>query len=171
MNENPTSSRAFRLPAESIPASATTTMSVTPCRFANAVNTGMRVLVAALLPSKRWISRGNPCGSTRSPTWTWGSMRCSLLIPTRRSWSSFSAWQVQRRDVIHHHRDRAPGRAAGHTCLADHVAVITVHAPVQAAEDRAQPRRGHADLVQDPDRVGLGRRLDDPRQHLSLIHI
>jgi len=75
---------------------------------------------------------------------------------------------VQRRDVIHHHGDRAPGRAAGHARLGDLVAVATAHAPVQAAEDRPQPRRGHADLVQDADRVGLGRRLDDPRQHQPL---
>src|SRR5450759_2766019 len=168
MNENPASSRAFRFPAESIPASATTTMSVTPCRSANALSTGMRVLVSALLPSNRWISSGNPPGSTRRPTWTCGSTRCSLLIPTRRSWSSFSAWQVQGRDLVHDHRCPPRTAGVGHTGLADSVAVVTSHAPVQAAEDRPQPRRGHADLVQDADRVGLGRRLDDPRQHQPL---
>src|SRR5665647_1859192 len=102
MKENPASSRAFRLPAESIPASATTTKSVTSCRCANALSTGMRVLVSALLPSKRWISRGNPWGSTRSPTWTWG--RPVLLAhPHTPQLVFLLGLEVQRRDVIHHH--------------------------------------------------------------------
>src|SRR5450756_3190108 len=62
MKENPASSRALRFAAESIPASATTTMSVTPWRAWNAVSTGIRVVVSALLPSNRCTSSGNPGG-------------------------------------------------------------------------------------------------------------
>ena len=76
--------------------------------------------------------------------------------------------EVQRRDVVHDHRCPPRTAGVGHTGLADLVAVVTLHAPVQAAEDRPQSRRGHADLVQDADRVGLARRLDDPRQHQPL---
>ena len=43
------------------------------------------VVVSAVFPSNRWTSSGNPVGSTSSPTWTCGSTRCSLLIPTLRS--------------------------------------------------------------------------------------
>lgn len=91
MNENPASSSALRLAAESIPASATTTMSDTSWRSWNPRRTGSRVVVSALLPSEQHTSSGNPDGSTSSPTWICGSTRRSLLIPTRRSVSSFSA--------------------------------------------------------------------------------
>lgn len=84
MKENPASSIAFRLPADSIPASATTTIPVTPWRSWKACSTGRMVVVSAVLPSNRWTSSGNPDGSTSSPTWTWGSTQCSLLIPTLR---------------------------------------------------------------------------------------
>lgn len=95
MKENPASSRAFRLVADSIPASATTTMSVTPRRAVNASSTGIRVLVSALFPSNTCISKGNPPGSTSRPTWICGSTRCSLLIPTlRRSSCSLSKCNV-----------------------------------------------------------------------------
>src|SRR5450759_1416985 len=100
MNENPASSRAFRFPADSIPASATTTMSVTPCRSANALSTGMRVLVSALLPSNRCASNGNPPGSTSSPTWTCGSTRCSLLIGDPAPVVLLAVLEVQGRHVI-----------------------------------------------------------------------
>jgi hypothetical protein len=81
MKENPASSRAFRFTADNMPASATTIMSPTPCRLENASSTGMRVLVSALLPSNRWISRGKPAGSTSSPTWTWGVHAVLLAHP------------------------------------------------------------------------------------------
>jgi hypothetical protein len=90
MNPNPASSSAFRFAAESIPASATTTMSCAPWRCANALSTGIRVVVSALLPSNRCTSSGNPAGSTKSPAWTCGPARCSLLIPTLRNSSSSS---------------------------------------------------------------------------------
>jgi hypothetical protein len=45
MKENPASSTALRFAAESIPASATTTMSCSPCRSWKACRTGMRVRV------------------------------------------------------------------------------------------------------------------------------
>ena len=58
MKENRASSSALRLAAESMPASATTTMSVIPCRSSKDCRTGMSVLVSALLPSKPCTSRG-----------------------------------------------------------------------------------------------------------------
>ena len=90
MKENPASSTALRFAADSIPASATTTMSCTPCRSWKACRTGMRVRVSALFPSKQCTSSGKPAASTSSPIWICGSTRRSLLIPTLRSWSSFS---------------------------------------------------------------------------------
>src|SRR3954454_17345444 len=67
MNLKPASSKALRFAADSIPASATTTMSVTPCRFWNASKTGMRVWVSALLPANVWTSSGNPEGVDQQP--------------------------------------------------------------------------------------------------------
>ena len=88
MNRNPLSSKASRFAADSIPASATTTMSRAWWRSRNRVRTGIRVLVLALLPSNRSTSSGNPVAVVSSPTVTCGSIRCSLLIPTLRSLSS-----------------------------------------------------------------------------------
>ena len=113
MKENPASARAFRLPAESIPASATTTRSVTPCRAANADSTGISVVVSARLPSKTCISRGNPPGSTRSPTWICGSTRCSLDIPTRRR---SSCWPFSKCRVVTSYRIRADVPVAANEC-------------------------------------------------------
>jgi hypothetical protein len=53
MNKNPASSIAFKLLADSIPASATTTIPVTACRSLKARRTGSRVVVSAVLPSNR----------------------------------------------------------------------------------------------------------------------
>jgi hypothetical protein len=43
-----------------------------------------------LVPSKQCTSSEMPAASTSSPIWICGSTRRSLLIPTLRSWSSFS---------------------------------------------------------------------------------
>ena len=51
MNRSPASSSSLRLLADSIPASATTTMSARPCRAWNCRMIGMIVVVSALLPS------------------------------------------------------------------------------------------------------------------------
>jgi hypothetical protein len=51
MKENPASCRELRFTADNMPASATTTMSLTPCRSWKACRTGMRVRVSALFPS------------------------------------------------------------------------------------------------------------------------
>ena len=88
MNRNPLSSKASRFAADSIPASATTTMSCAWWRSRNRVRTGIRVFVSALLPSNRSTSSGNPVAVVSSPTVTCGSTRCSLLIPTLRNLSS-----------------------------------------------------------------------------------
>ena len=78
MNRTCASSSAFRLPADSIPASAMTARSARPCRSVNWVMIGISVVVSALLPSKQPISSGKPCRSTGSPTTTGGSTRRSL---------------------------------------------------------------------------------------------
>ena len=91
MNERPASSSALRLAADSMPASATTTMSLIWWRFWKAVMTGISVLVSALLPSKTCTSSGNPSRATSRPTVICGSTLRSLLIPTLRRSSSFSA--------------------------------------------------------------------------------
>ena len=70
MNPNPASSKAVRLVAESMPASAATTIgvSVRSWRAAKAVMTGTNVVVSAVLPSKQPICKGNPVRSTSRPT-------------------------------------------------------------------------------------------------------
>ncbi|VBA44529.1 hypothetical protein LAUMK191_05695 [Mycobacterium attenuatum] len=70
MKPNPASSRAVRLAAESMPASAATTIGVAvrSWRSAKAVMIGTNVVVSAVLPSKHPISKGNPVRSTSSPT-------------------------------------------------------------------------------------------------------
>ena len=78
MNRKPASSRAFRLAAESMPASATMTKSASWCRSRKASMIGISVVVSALLPSKQPISSGKPCRSTSSPTTICGSTRRSL---------------------------------------------------------------------------------------------
>src|SRR4051794_37623944 len=78
MNRRSASSSSLRLVADSIPASATTTMSAMLCRAWNCLMIGRIVRVSALLPSKQPISSGNPRRSTRSPTTTCGSTRRSL---------------------------------------------------------------------------------------------
>jgi hypothetical protein len=78
MNRNPAASSSARLPAESIPASATTTMSATACLAWNWLMIGRIVVVSALFPSKQPTSSGNPARSTSSPTTTCGSTRRSL---------------------------------------------------------------------------------------------
>ena len=54
--------------AESMPASATTTMSLIWWRCWKAVMTGISVFVSALLPSNTWISSGNPSRAANKPT-------------------------------------------------------------------------------------------------------
>ena len=78
MNRNPASSSSFRLLADSIPASATTTMPSMLCRAWNCRMIGIIVVVSALLPSQQPISNGNPPRSTSSPTTICGSTRRSL---------------------------------------------------------------------------------------------
>ena len=78
MNRRPASSNSRRLPADSIPASATITMSTSECRSWNCFTIGMIVAASALLPSQQPISSGNPARSTSNPTTTCGSTRRSL---------------------------------------------------------------------------------------------
>src|SRR5699024_2595227 len=78
MHRSPASSSSLRFFADSIPASAATTMSVTWWRSWKALITGMIVWVSAFDPSKQPISNGNPVRSTRSPTTICGSTRRSL---------------------------------------------------------------------------------------------
>ena len=80
MNDNSNSSSAVRLAAESMPASAATTIGV-PCRLWRSrklVMIGTMVVVSAVLPSKQPISNGNPVRSTSSPTTICGSTRRSF---------------------------------------------------------------------------------------------
>src|SRR5665648_77796 len=67
MKENPASSNAFRLPADSIPASATTTMSVTPCRSWNARSTGTRVVALGLVPLEQVDLQREPARVDQQP--------------------------------------------------------------------------------------------------------
>jgi hypothetical protein len=84
MNDRPSSSIASWLPAEIIPASATT---VTPSSWWAATKdliTGSIVVVSALLPSKACTISGNPAASVSSPMVIWGSSQRSLENPGSR---------------------------------------------------------------------------------------
>jgi hypothetical protein len=74
------------LDEDSIPASATTTMSSMLCRAWNCRTIGMIVAVSALLPSKQPISRGNPCPVHQEPdAMTCGSTRRFLGVELDRA--------------------------------------------------------------------------------------
>ncbi len=77
MNPRPAASSSARFAAESIPASATTTMFSMPWRAWNCLMIGRIVCFSALLPSKQPISSGNPARSTSRPTTICGSTRRS----------------------------------------------------------------------------------------------
>src|SRR5665647_730002 len=165
MKENPASSRALRFAAESIPASATTTRSVTSCRLPNALSTGISVVASALYPSNRCISRGNPPGSTRSPTCTCGSTRCSLLIGDPAPVVLLTVLEVQGRHVIEH-QDGPPARAdrvrpRGRGQLP---AVVAGLRAGQGPEQGPQTDRRCSDLLQDSHDLSLRCRLHDPCQ-------
>ena len=110
MNDSFAYSIAFKLFADSIPASATTTRSAPWWRSRNASRTGNRVEVSAVLPSKQCTSSGNPDGSTSNPTWIWGSTRRSLLHTHLAQRVLFLGLEMQGRDVV---EDRAQSAAAG----------------------------------------------------------
>ena len=78
MKPTPASSSAFRLAAESMPASATTTRGSTLAAWRNCSTTPTIVVVSARLPSQQPILRGKPDRSTSSPTMIWGSTLLSL---------------------------------------------------------------------------------------------
>ena len=109
MNPNPASSSAFRFAVGSIPASATTIMSRTPWRCANALSTGIRVVVSALLPSNRCTSRGNPAGSRQEPNLDLRAAPVLLAHPRLAQLVLVAALEVQRRHVVEH---QAAGTAA-----------------------------------------------------------
>ncbi len=67
MKANPASCRSFRFAAESIPASATTTMSVMPCRAWNAASTGIKVLVSSSIALEQVDFQGEPARVDQQP--------------------------------------------------------------------------------------------------------
>src|ERR1700722_4527800 len=102
MNPNPAPSSAFRFAADSIPASATTTMSRTPWRCANALSTGIKVVVSALPTSNRCTSRGNPPGPRQEPDLDLRAGPVLLAHPDLAQLVLIAALEVQRRHVIEH---------------------------------------------------------------------
>lgn len=78
MKPTPASSRAARLAADSMPASATTTRCSIPAERTNSRTTGTMVVVSALSPSQQPIRRGKPPRSTSRPTMICGSTLRSL---------------------------------------------------------------------------------------------
>ena len=165
MKEKPASSRAFTFAAESIPASATTTMSVTVWRSANAVKTSDEGLRLGLVALEHVDLQGEPGRIDQEPDLDLRVDAVLLAHPHPPQGVLFLGLEVQRRDVVHDHGCHARAGGVGHARPADRVAVVTRHAAVQAAEDRAQRGGGDTDVLEDPDRVRLRRRLDDPRQH------
>ena len=90
MNPSPTASISRLLLSDSIPASATTVMSVSRCAAMNAVNVGTMVAVSALLPSNASTANGKPAASVSSPMVICGSRRRSLENPGSRNPSPVS---------------------------------------------------------------------------------
>ena len=75
------------------------------------------------------------------------------------------AFEVERRDVIHHQRHGAVGPGGvTQTGLRELVAVVALLRPAQSGIQRVQMGSGSTDLLKHSDRVGLARRLDQPCQ-------
>ncbi len=124
------------------------------------------MVVSARLPSNRWTSRGNPAGSTRSPTWTCGSNAVLLAHPHPPQVVLVLVLHVQRGRVIHHQGGVPSGAGrVGQARLGDLAPVVPLDTASQGAVERVQPGRRHPQRPQDPDRVGLAGWLDDPGQH------
>ena len=85
MNPSPAASIAFLFASDSIPASATTVMSVSRCAAMNACRVGSMVAVSALLPSNASTASGNPVASVNRPMVICGSRRRSLENPGSRN--------------------------------------------------------------------------------------
>src|SRR5215471_8816834 len=163
MNRNPLSSKASRFAADSIPASATTTMSCAWWRSRNRVRTGIRVLVSALLPSNRSTSSGNPVAVVSSPTVTCGST-VFLAHPDLAQLVLTFDLEVQRCHVVEHDRQaRGPGGVPV-TGLRDHAPVVPLDHALEAAHERHPMRGRDTDFGQDADGVQLAGRLDHPGQ-------
>ena len=109
MNDRPASSIAFWLPAETIPASATTVTSVSWCAAAKAWTAGTIVVVSALFPSNAWTIKGKPLESVSSPMVICGSRRRSLENPGSQNPSPASV-EGQRRHVIQDQAGRTQPR-------------------------------------------------------------
>jgi hypothetical protein len=110
MNDNPASSIAFWLPAEIMPASATTVTSANRRASIKDRIVGTIVSVSALLPSNASTISGNPAASVSRPMVICGSSRRSLENPGSRSPSpvSVSKYSV---DTSYSTRDAGPSRA------------------------------------------------------------
>src|SRR5271169_7042421 len=102
MNPNPASSSAFRFAAESIPASATTTISRTPWRCANALSTGIRVVVSALLPSEQVHLERESARVHQEPDLDLRAGPVLLAHPDLAQLVLVAALEVQRRHVVEH---------------------------------------------------------------------
>ena len=100
MKPTPALSRAFRLAAESMPASATMMRSSMPWAAWKASTMGMIVVVSARLPSQQPILRGKPARSTSSPTMIWGSTLLSLAVTDLAQLVLLLGLEVERGDVV-----------------------------------------------------------------------
>ena len=85
MNPSPAASISRLFVSESIPASATTVMSISRCAAMNAFSVGSIVAVSALLPSNASTASGKPVASVSRPMVICGSSRRSLLNPGSRN--------------------------------------------------------------------------------------
>src|ERR1022692_3862151 len=147
MKANPASSSAFRFDAESIPASATTTMSRTPWRCANALSTGIRVVVSAALPLEQVDLEREPARVHQEPDLDLRIDPVLLAHPDLAQLVLVAALEVQRRHVIEHQRGGPPAgrvRPGGRSQLP---AVIAGLRAGKGPEQRAQAHRRRADLV------------------------
>ena len=133
MNPSPASSRSSRFAAESMPASATTTMASVPCRPWNWRITGRMVCFSALSPSKQPIS-------------------VLLAVANLAQGVLVLGLEVQRRHVVQHERDIAAGQGVREAQLRDPVPVAAVRAAGQGAAHGLVAGRLAAQLGQDPAR-------------------
>jgi hypothetical protein len=72
--------------------------------------------------------------------------------------------EVQRGDVVEHHRQRAGAGCVVEAGRGELAAVVPLRAAAQRPEQRPQRRGRGTDLIQDADRVRLRGRLDHPGQ-------
>ena len=164
----PSSSRASRLAAESIPASAATTIGV-PSRLWRAgklVMIGTIVVVSAVLPSKQPISKGNPGAVHQQSDDNLRIDPAFLGVADLAQLVFVFGLEIQRGDVVQ--QQATDRRSHVHVVKAfrgDHITIAGRRGSCGHGGQSSCRTPRLPQISQHPQRVGLAGRLDDPGDH------